>query len=312
VPPKRRGSRGGGGIAPHGDPTYRKPMSRHRLPFHFDLKRLGFVHSASASINLLRATVLRIGLALVGGDFTGDHRGDWSVDLQGERTDPTQVASGLSSVAFGNENTASGAASFAIGVANVASGLDSFALGVTAYALADHAMAFGTSAFAGALKANAIGYGANARVAGTTVLCGPLCGQKGDSILAADWFNMLAGAEVIIRLGWIDALAAAADYTLTLPAGCRFWVHDMGIIVSDFTGLTVQPWIRFGIPPVTPQKYVANVQTTNLTAQGKCQVFQPLVTGDGEVALTFGIVTPATATKLKLSPYWRGMLMESD
>jgi hypothetical protein len=62
---------------------------------------------------------------------------------------------------------------------------------------------------------------------------------------------------------------------------------------------------------VTPQKYVANVQTTGLTGLGRAQVFAPATSGDGEQGLSFGIVTPATAGRLKLSPYWRGMLLES-
>src|ERR1700687_227991 len=135
-------------IAPHGSPRPKKTPGRARRPFSFGVHRLGFVHSANAALNILRATVLRLGLALVGGDFTGNARGSYAIDLQGLRSDPVQVASGYESLCFGNEDTASGIGSVAVGVGCTASGLNSFAFGTSAYALAAHAMAFGTTALA--------------------------------------------------------------------------------------------------------------------------------------------------------------------
>jgi hypothetical protein len=284
---------------------------------------MGFVHSSSAMLSAGRALVQRLGLALIGGDFTGNSRGQYSVDLQGTRDRVWAVASGDHAVAVGNSNEASGISAIAIGDGCVASGRSAVAMGSTPNASADYAAAFGVGmtaegehslalgAAGGALGAGsvAIGFGSWARVDWTAVLP-PLCGQVGDVAGSADWFRVLAGADVILRMGWIDA-KVVSDYTLFFPLGCRFWVNDLGLIVSDVSGLTAQPFIHFGITGFG-QNYVANVQTTALTGMGRRQVFSPAVSGDGEQSLTFGIVTAATGTRLMVSPYWRGVLMESS
>jgi len=290
-------------------PTLEK-YPRSRRAFEFNFRRFGFGGYASATLAPLRAAVLRIGSALVGGEFSGPLRGIFAIDLQMERTNPVgQVANGLRSLALGNQNEASATGALAIGLGCTSNGINSVAIGKAAWGGNDDAIALGSASYAGGLQSNALGYNANARVNKTTVLSGPLCGQVGNVAAAADWFQQLAGAEVIIRMGWLDA-KVVADRIMTLPAGCRFWIDECGLIVSSFSGVIAQPFMSFGISGV-PAKDVAVVQTTNLTALGKRQTYVPVFPGDGEQTLLFGITTAATGAGMMLSPYWRGVLMES-
>ncbi len=59
----------------------------------------------------------------------GNKRGDYAVDLQMLRSSASQVASGVRSLAVGNNNTSSGTASVSLGTTNTASSTASIALG---------------------------------------------------------------------------------------------------------------------------------------------------------------------------------------
>lgn len=288
-------------------PTVDRPGQRRA--FNFNTRRFGFGHSASAQLAALRSAVLKVGLALIGGDFSGTGRGSYALDLQGERTDPNQVAGGDKSVSLGNECTSSATGAVAIGLGPAASGVNALALGAAAAAGGNDSLALGSLSFAQSSQANAIGYSAAARIAKTTNISGPIIGQLNSFQANADWFQQLAGADIILRTAWLDA-KTVADYVMTLPAGLRFWVDEVGVYVPSFTGVTAQPFVRFGING-TPQKDLANVQTLNLTGLGKRQMYVPLVPGDGETSLLFGIATAATGAGFYVAAYWRGILLEN-
>jgi Head domain of trimeric autotransporter adhesin len=281
-----------------------------RRAFRFDFHGFGFGGHARAALPVLRAAVLKIGSALVGGDFTGPGRGIYAVDLQTERTDPVQmVANGTRSIAIGANNAASATGAIAIGLGATANGENSVGLGFAAFGGADNGIAIGSDSYAGGVSSNAIGQWAAARVDRTTVISGPVCGPVGNAAAQADWFQQLASSEVILRFGWFDA-KVVDHYIMTLPAGCRFWPKEVGVIVSSFTGVTAQPFIHFGISGDT-QKYLADRQTVNLTALGKREVFGLANIGDGETTLQFGIATIAAGAGMKISPYFCGVLMEA-
>ena len=60
------------------------------------------------------------------------------------------------------------------------------------------------------------------------------------------------------------------------------------------------------------QLLVANVQTTLLTQQARRQTYVPLRTDVGQIGVLFGISTGMTGAGMKVSPYVRGVLMESS
>ena len=81
--------------------------------------------------------------AFLGGDLTGDPRGDIAIDIQSARDASTQVASGSRATAFGINNTASGYYSSAFGYANEA-GDSASAVGLVNIASGENSSAFGS------------------------------------------------------------------------------------------------------------------------------------------------------------------------
>jgi len=95
-------------------------------------------------------------------------------------------------------------------------------------------------------------------------------------------------------------LAAAADYTFTMPAGCKAWIEEVGWIQTalnlDGGALTVQPTVRAGIVG-TLAKYLAATPCTLLTAIGKRERYTTLLQDDGESSAnspTVGVTVSGT------------------
>jgi hypothetical protein len=74
-----------------------------------------FVQVSRPEIGQLWDVVRRIGNAIIGGDFSGNARGQGSIDIQQARANPEDVASGEKSIIFGSYARASGARSLALG-----------------------------------------------------------------------------------------------------------------------------------------------------------------------------------------------------
>lgn len=236
------------------------------------------------------------GTALVGGDASGNTRGDYAVDIQSERNAVTQIASGNYSTAVGYRNTASGVGSTAVGY--------------YCFATEQYSTAIGYHSDAEALYSTAIGYGAEARVQYTVNTGGPLINRKDDGESTDEKFYRYNGVEVVL-LSRAVSLKVVADRTITLPSGCKFWLDEVGLIATAVTSLSVQPTIRFGITG-DEAKHSAAAITTKITALGKREILTPLVPEDGEVTLTAGVTIAATATLVRGRFYWKGMLIEDQ
>jgi hypothetical protein len=122
--------------------------------------------------------LIKVGTAYIGGDFTGDTRGDYAVDIQSYRNGPTVVASGYYASALGYGNTASGDSSSAIGKGNTASGGLSSAIG-------NYNTASGNSS-------SAIGYYNTASNSITNAI-GNYNTASGDSSSAIGYYNTASG-----------------------------------------------------------------------------------------------------------------------
>jgi len=296
--------------------------------------------------------VRKTGTAIIGGDLTGNVRGGYALDIQSQRSLPAQVASGDNAVAIGCFNTASGyygvafgyqndaagsgstAAgvgneasgeySNAIGWANIASGYGSTASGYSNtasgyYSVAigagnevsgDYSTAIGCGSMATAANSMALGKSARARVERTTNICPPQIIKKDDGEAPQFAFENYCGVEVILMSKEVD-LTVVADQTIAFPTGCKFWLNEIGIIATQIDGLTTQPTIRFGITGDL-DKHRTATQTTNLTATGKRDKYDPLVPEDGETSLTAGVTSAAAGTTVKGRFYWKGMLVEDQ
>lgn len=106
--------------------------------------------------------VRRIGTALIGGDFTGNARGDHAIDIQTGRTGAAQIASSDDAIAIGRNVTASGIyGAIGIGKDVTASGSGAIAIGRGATASGDYyPLAIGRLATASSYYCIAIGKGA--------------------------------------------------------------------------------------------------------------------------------------------------------
>ena len=84
-----------------------------------------FVNLASSSIGTAQDVVQRVGNSIIGGDFSGNARGELAIDIQIDRRDyygailPDRVASGLGALAFGRSVRAAGEYSMGFGAALV-------------------------------------------------------------------------------------------------------------------------------------------------------------------------------------------------
>lgn len=85
-------------------------------PDEFDMP---FVRLGSSAIGTGQDVVQRVGNSIIGGDFSGNARGEKSLDIQVERTNSANVASGLNAIVLGVGGRAAGDYSMAFGAASV-------------------------------------------------------------------------------------------------------------------------------------------------------------------------------------------------
>lgn len=100
----------------------------------------------------------------------GNRRGAGAVDLQSDRNNANQVASGVMSVTLGRGNLASAQAAVALGEYNTASGQDAFAAGYLNTASAGQSVAIGQSCQATAAGSMALGFTAIADATGAIAM----------------------------------------------------------------------------------------------------------------------------------------------
>ena len=121
----------------------------------------GFVQVSRSVIGQMQDVIQRIGRAIIGGDFTGNGRGDGALDFQTSRSDPAQVAAGAQAIAIGAENTAATDLTIALGRHNTASSTNplhgGIAIGADNTALGEDAVALGANCLAGSHRTVAVG-----------------------------------------------------------------------------------------------------------------------------------------------------------
>jgi hypothetical protein len=141
------------------DPAYRP----HRTADPGDASEAdaGFVQVSRSVIGQMQDVIQRIGRAIIGGDFTGNGRGDGALDFQTSRTDPAQVAAGAQAIAIGAENSAATDLTITMGRHNTASSTNplhgGIAIGADNTALGEDAVALGANCLAGSHRTVAMG-----------------------------------------------------------------------------------------------------------------------------------------------------------
>lgn len=297
-----------------------------------------FVQIAKAAVGVIHDAIQRIGNAVIGPDQTGNARGANAFDLQAERSQVTQVASGDGAIAVGVNNTASGLGAIAVGSGNTATGITSVAFGADNIASAELALAFGSACEVTADRAVGIGYGALidaadglafgancevhaasstalgrnaiARIANTVAVGGVHILRLGSTAMASSWFHTLSAVEVVLSSAELD-LKSVDDYIITLPAGCHFFLSECGLLLTALTALTTQPTIRFGVSGSLAASLAAFL-CTDLSVVGARERFLPDNRAAGVTSLSFGVTSAAVATVLKGRAYWKGVLVEDE
>lgn len=260
-------------------------------------------------------------------------------------TDPqaTAVTIGINSLAVGGGNLTAGLRGVAVGHKCSATGTDCFAAGQYAtcangyagqtavgpntYAGALYASAFGSGASASgvdsfaaasyasavAVRSNALGSGAISRVVDTTNLAGALIVKRSDESDVSVSIKQLSAAVVLVMTEAVD-LETADTFELVLPADCRVYTEEVGLIVTDWDTVTVQPEIAFGIASDN-DKYLAAQLTTLLTALDKRERYTTLLADDAEASADnpmFSVLTGATATSMAGRAYWVLHIVEDE
>jgi hypothetical protein len=280
-----------------------------------------FVNVGASVIGTAQDVVQRIGNAILGGDFSGNPRGNTAIDIQITRTLPIQVASGANAIVFGRDCEGDGADCVVIGNACHGDGAGAVAIGRqakaqgTGLAVGRDSQATANAVAVGLANdandgASAIGIGARAWKAKTMNLGGAIIVRNSGGSSVGSWLNDQSGAEIVIMTTEKD-LTQVTDYSEALPAGCHFFITELGLIATSVAALVAQPTIRFGIIG-TPAKQLAATATTLLTAAAKRDKWTPLVPQDGETSLSAGVTVGANAGTMEGRFYWKGLLVEDE
>lgn len=184
-----------------------------------ETRRVIHVRVGGGFVSELQSVVRKIGTAIIGGDFSGNKRGDNAVDVQIQRGGLAyNVASGLRAIAIGRHLKSSGTDSIALGSSGTAQstnsvsvgnacdavGANSAALGVSAQSIGESCVGMGVSAVSGDDDAfSGSGYESD-----NCVAIGTFAQAQGDKSNAIGYFatnlrvskvSVFSGAQMIPR-----------------------------------------------------------------------------------------------------------------
>ncbi len=222
-----------------------------------------FVDVGRSVIGTAQDVVQRIGNAIIGGDFSGNARGQTAIDIQISRTLAIQVASGANAIVFGRDCEGDGEDCVVIGNACHGDGAGAVAIGRqakaqgTGLAVGRDSQATANAVAVGLANdaddgASAMGIGARAWIAKTMNLGGAIIVRSSGGSSVGSWLNDQSGAQIMIMTTEKD-LKVVGDYSEALPAGCHFYINEVGLIATHLAGLVAQPTVRMGISG-TPAK----------------------------------------------------------
>lgn len=187
----------------------------------------------------LEFTVAIAGLALTGGDKTGNTRGEVAVDLCPFRDDPSQVASGYGAIAIGPQCTAAGDDSIAIGDYAEAYGQNGIALGSsTVGQYAEDGIALRGTAQGVASVAIGSLYNARPYLARMPAQFSPLVNGTSD-------VNVYRTCTSHTLASWclVGANFTNAGIGMAFPKDVRFFPDKLSVVAESATGVTSQPTV---------------------------------------------------------------------
>lgn len=243
----------------------------------------------------------------------------------------TTIAVGFQADASGDTATSMGAYAGAVGTACTTIGnsaysenLRNVALGDSCWAHADYATTLGAWSEAGGASSTAVGYlayvnsvrgialGADskARIENSLQIAAvPIIKNHDGGHAGSEMFHY-GGTDAIIFGAEIDLKQTAADnlVSITIPTGSRFFVDEVGYVITAASGVTLQPDISFGITG-NSVALLAQTTTTKNTQYAR-EKYTAVLTSDGQTTLTFSLKVSATGTAFTVRPYFKGIFLE--
>ncbi len=145
----------------------------------------------------------------------GNKRGSYAVDLQLQRLNITQVASGYASFAAGYWNTASGQSSVAMGANNSANSTSAVAMGSGNTASSTNAVAIGDSNAASGTNSISMGYANTASSLHSVVLGGKFGNSRalvGNKVFPSGFGTTLGTSQLTIVILGLDTTSGTTSY----------------------------------------------------------------------------------------------------
>jgi len=220
-------------------------------------------------------------------------------------------ADGAYSISIGYDNAARTASSIAIGEGAVVldppgDGSGAIAIGQYAWSEAKNAIQIGTDGIV--FGDNCISLGRNnidsAEQDIFQVGALPAVGRAHFWKDATNAHWSMVACQSVIMSEKIN-LRATTTHTITIPTAARFFVDEVGLVITDASGVTTQPTVRWGITGET-EKFVAATLLTGLDAAHKRQRFTSLSSADGVGTLRVEITVAGAGTDLRGRFYWKG------
>jgi len=226
--------------------------------------------------------------------------------------DGANVSSGKNySVVVGGSSASQGIKGTVVGYASGVYGDNSTAVGEEAYCYDFDSLALGKGAVASNPNTTAIGVNAQARVPNTHVINGPSIVRKDNNETAGTESLNFVGQENYQFSKEVDLTQAIVDELVSIayPLGSKFFVTELGLVITGASGVTVQPQISFGIIGSTGLLLTTTVTTA--AATGEREAFTPLNI-NGQQSLTMSLKVSATATTMNARVYFKGFLLEEE
>lgn len=221
----------------------------------------------------------------------------------------TTAYAGWHSVVIGYGASGTHAGNVAIGNGAFCNGDWMIAIGQTSSCYGGGGTAVGVGAGCSGDSALSLGLNAQARVARSTAISGPIIIRKDDGIGAADANLYLTGAEIVYTSKEID-FKTTQTVTIDIPTGAKFYPDEVGVIVTTVSSPTAQPTVSFGIMGSNASLLAATATTKS--TQFERNRYTALLTDDGIQSLTATITVAATGTTFMGRFYFKGLLIEAQ
>ena len=246
-----------------------------------------------------------------GGIAIGDNakvNGDNSICMG---TDTFGTNGATESVAIGFGSQANATSVVAIGKQANAGSLDSISIGTGAGAYSVNGIAIGKASYlTGGNERIAIGTSIENRIDNSHIIAGPSLVKKDNNEAAGTESLQFVGQENYQFSKEID-LKVLGDEVVSIayPLGSKYFVGELGLVLTDAAGVTLAPQISFGI--IGSTELLLGATLAGGTSTNERDIFTPLNI-NGQQSLTMSVKVAATGTTCKGRVYFKGFLLEEE